>query len=259
MSRIVCNFSCGAASAVATKLVLAEFGASRDVQIVNAFIAEEHADNRRFLADCEVWFGRPVTVLRDEKYGASARQVFRRERFLKSQGGAPCSRALKRRVLDAWSRPTDTVVLGYTSEEGDRYDRFLDANNIKVLAPMIDRGLTKADCLAIVARAGIELPLMYRLGFQNANCVGCVKGGEGYWNKVRQHFPADFEEMAQIQETIGPGANLFRNRKTGVRFSLRELKPDAGRYQDEIQIECGVFCEMAEQDLREPDEQGRAP
>lgn len=65
--RIVCNFSCGAASAVATKLTLAQHP---DALIVNAFVAEEHPDNRRFLADCEAWFGRPVTVLRDVRYGA---------------------------------------------------------------------------------------------------------------------------------------------------------------------------------------------
>ena len=70
MSRYVCQFSCGAASAVATKLILAEQD-HNDVVIVNAFLVEEHPDNRRFLADCETWFGHPVTVLRDETYGAS--------------------------------------------------------------------------------------------------------------------------------------------------------------------------------------------
>ena len=65
-NRIVCQFSCGAASAVATKLALAEYGATHDVQIINAFLANEHEDNRRFALDCEAWFGRPVTVLRDE-------------------------------------------------------------------------------------------------------------------------------------------------------------------------------------------------
>jgi len=66
--RRVCQFSCGAASAVATKLTLAEFP---DAVIINAFVKEENEDNRRFLADCEKWFERTVHVLRDEKYGAS--------------------------------------------------------------------------------------------------------------------------------------------------------------------------------------------
>lgn len=74
------QFSCGAASAVATMLALAEYGQTHDVQIVNAFLANEHADNCRFLEDCQDWFGRPITVLADEKYGADITQVFRRER-----------------------------------------------------------------------------------------------------------------------------------------------------------------------------------
>lgn len=68
--RYVCRFSCGAASAVATKMILAE-QKPEDVLIVNAFIKEEHEDNRRFAADCERWFNHPILVLKDSKYGAS--------------------------------------------------------------------------------------------------------------------------------------------------------------------------------------------
>jgi hypothetical protein len=75
MARIVCQFSCGAASAVATKLALAQY-AGREIAIVNAFLVEEDADNRRFLVDCEKWFGHPITVLRDETYGASTDEVW---------------------------------------------------------------------------------------------------------------------------------------------------------------------------------------
>ena len=249
--RIVCQFSCGAASAVATKLILAQYGTSHQVEIVNAFIEEEHADNRRFLADCEEWFGRKVTVLKDERYGASTKQVFMKKRFMGGfKFGAPCSMALKKEVLDAWLLPTDEMVLGYTAEEHGRLDRFLDANaDLRVHTPLIDRGLGKADCLAMIERAGIELPLMYRLGYDNANCIGCVKGGEGYWNKIRRDFPDEFEALAVIQENIGSGAYLFRDRTTGERYSLRQLPPGRGRHDESLPA-CSFFCEMAERDLK---------
>lgn len=260
--RIVCQFSCGAASAVATKLVLGQYGLSHDVHIINAYLKEEHEDNRRFLADCETWFGQKVTTLRDEKYGASTREVFRRRRYMKGLKGAPCSQELKRKVLDAYSRPGDVLVLGYTADPSDveRYDNWLDAHpNEKLIVPLIERGLKKADVLAMVQRAGIKMPYMYTLGYQNTNCVGCVKGGAGYWNKIRRDFPADFEEMAQIEESIGPSARLLRHRSgplKGQRFYLRELDPTSGRYQDEPNIECSAACEFAENeqawlDLRE--------
>lgn len=247
--RIVCQFSCGAASAVATKLILAQYGETRDVQIVNAFIHEEHEDNRRFLADCEKWFGRPITVLRDEKYGASAIEVFRRKRYLKGMRGAPCSKTLKRDLLDNFRHPSDAIVLGYTIDEQSRYDDFIDRNNdLQVLVPLIERGLTKGDCLGMLVRAGIEMPLMYRLGYDNANCIGCVKGGAGYWNKIRRDFPERFEEIAAIEESIGPSAYLFRDRATNERFSLRQLPPDAGRH-DEPLPSCSFFCEIAVQEF----------
>jgi PP-loop superfamily ATP-utilizing enzyme len=249
--RIVCQFSCGAASAVATKLAIERYGDR--VSIINAFVADEDEDNRRFLADCETWFGRPIEVLRDTKYGASAAEVWRRKRFIVHRDGAPCSKALKRDILTAYHRPGDTIVLGYTADPRDaaRLDRYIDAHaEDLVWAPLIEAGLTKRACFEAVARAGIELPRMYRLGYHNANCPKCPKGGEGYWNKIRHDFPENFEEMARLQDELGPGSYFFRNRKTGERISLRMLSPTAGRFKDEPAVECGAVCEMPEDTAR---------
>lgn len=245
-NRIVCQFSCGAASAVATKLALAQYGETHDVQIVNAFIVQEHEDNRRFLTDCEKWFGRPVTVLRDEKYGASTIEIFRRKQFMKTRFGAACTTELKRKLLDKWKQPGDVMVFGFTAEEVGRLENFRDRNPERpVIAPLIDAGLSKEDCKAMVERAGIELPLMYRLGYDNANCIGCVKGGEGYFRAIREDFPEQFEELAAVQEAIGEGAFLFRNRETGERYSLRDIPPGPARRNEALPA-CSFFCEIAE-------------
>lgn len=247
--RIICQFSCGAASAVATKLALAEYGSTHDVQIINAFLANEEADNRRFAQDCEAWFGQPITVLRDEKYGADAHEVFRRKRFMRGPNGAPCSRLLKRDLLNTFSQPGDVMVLGYTAEEVDRLEDFRDRNPDRpVIAPLIDKGLDKEDCKAMVLRAGIDLPLMYRMGYDNANCIGCVKGGEGYFRAIRQDFPEQFEALCVIQDDLGDGSYLFRNRTTNVRFSLRELGEGPVRRNEKLPA-CSFFCEMAEADI----------
>lgn len=252
MGRILCHFSCGAASAVATKLTLAKHPNS-EVVIVNAFIVEEHEDNRRFLADCERWFQHPITVLRDEKYGASTDEVWRRNRYIKGMYGAPCSRALKREVLDGFGRPGDIHVLGYTAEEEDRLNNFLDANNgIQAVAPLVEQGLGKGDCLSIVDRAGLDLPEMYGLGFDNANCRGCPKGGICYWQNIRYHFPERFYAVMLIQEAIGPGAYFLRFRsgpRSGERMALRDLPPGRGDIRNEPSFSCSFFCEMAVQDI----------
>jgi len=198
MSRIVAEFSCGAASAVATKLAMAEYGRKHEFVIANAFLREEHDDNRRFLADCEDWFGQRATVVRNDKFDASADEVWRRKQYMKGPRGAPCSAELKRKPLEAISRPDDVVVFGFTAEEADRAADFAERNpTINMVAPLVDRGVGKADCLAMVKRAGIELPQTYRDGFENANCIGCPKGGEGYWNHVREVYPLVFCELAE--------------------------------------------------------------
>ncbi|AXI04359.1 phosphoadenosine phosphosulfate reductase domain-containing protein [Aquirhabdus parva] len=241
MTRIVCNFSAGAASAVATKLALQQYP---DALIVCVWIKEEHPDNARFRADCEKWFGRDVTIIKDEKYGSSVREVWRRERFMKSRHGAPCTRIIKRAPLDKFAMPGDIQVIGYTADEPWRRDDWLERHpDMPILTPLIDAGLTKSDCLAMVERAGINLPEMYQLGFNNNNCIGCVKGGMGYWNRVRTHFPDDFAEIAAIQAAIGPSANLWVH--GGKRISLLELPVDAGRH-DEPLPDCSMLCELAE-------------
>lgn len=243
-ARRVCQFSCGAASAVAAKLTLARHPSA---VVINAFVAEEDEDNQRFLNDVEKWLGVPIIRLKDEKYGASAYEVFRRKRFIKGPGGAPCRKELKGLLLDGWGKPGDVAVIGYTAEEKKRADKFTSFyDNCEF--PLIEAGLKKADCLAMIERAGLVLPRMYRMGYENANCVGCVKGGMGYWNKIRRDFPERFEEMAKIEDEIGKGSYLFRDRKTKVRFSLRQLDPAAGRH-DEPMPECSFSCLMAEEEI----------
>jgi hypothetical protein len=244
-ARIVCHFSCGAASAVATALALRQYGHEATV-IYNVFLREEHPDNRRFAADCEKWFDHPITVLHNPKYGDSAREVWRAERYLKGPFGASCSLRLKRERIAAQARPGDLNVLGFTAEEAERAERWGGG----AIFPLVERNLSKADCLAIIERAGIELPLMYRMGYNNANCIGCCKGGAGYWNKIRRDFPEHFAEVAAIEAEIGPGAYIFHDRSTptGPRYPLTQLDPDMGRH-DELLPDCSFFCAMAEEEL----------
>lgn len=253
MSRIVAQFSCGAASAVATKLALAQFG--ERVVIVNAYIEEEHPDNRRFAQDCEAWFGQPIVNLRDTKYDASAIKVFESVGYIKGPNGAACTSRIKRGLLRTFEQPGDVLVLGYTAEEQGRYDDWLaDWPDRKIVAPLIERGLTKEDCKAMVLRAGLRLPAMYELGYDNANCIGCVKGGLGYFRAIREDFPEQFERLAQAEDKVaalhGEGAYILRHRSgslKGKRFPLREL-PAGPAHRGEPLPSCGLFCESAEQE-----------
>lgn len=273
--RMVCWFSCGAPSAVASMLAIKKYGATHDVVVANCQIKEEHPDNDRFLKDCEEWFGQKAVRLGNDNYGRSVEVVCRSVKYIVSPSGAPCTGKLKKDVRLAFQRPGDIHVFGYTTEERDRVDRFIDANSdIEIIPILIDAGLTKADCKGIIDRAGIKLPEMYLLGYENANCIGCVKGSAGYWNKVRVTHPEVYERRARLEEEIGGiickiamstvkkkypeiyktlECPPLKNENGGDKYwrpTLRELPEDAGDFPREPQIECGIFCEMAEQDIR---------
>lgn len=245
MSRVISWFSCGAASAVATKIAISE--SKTPIEVVYCHVKEEHPDNMRFLKDCEAWFGQPITILEDEKYHGSIFEVFLKRKYIVGVQGAPCTMFLKKEVRKKYEKPGDVQVFGYTAEEEDRVERFMDANNdVKLWSVLVEKGLTKQDCLAIIDRAGIEIPVMYKLGYTNNNCVGCVKGGLGYWNKIRVDFPDAFTKMAQTERLLG--VKILKSK--GERIYLDELPVGAGDYPSEVSIECGIFCHMAEQDLK---------
>ena len=74
------------------------------------------------------------------------------------------------------------------------------------------------------------------LGYKNNNCIGCVKGGMGYWNKIRVDFPDVFERRAVLERRI-EGTCI-----KGV--YLDELAEDRGHKQAPICEDCGIFCEL---------------
>jgi len=249
VSRVVCRFSCGAASAVATKLALAKYAADHDVVIHYSDTRSEHPDNERFLADCEAWFDHSVTRLHSERYH-DVWDVWTRRKMLVSgrTGFAPCTEELKRMTAEMAQRPGDIIIMGYTKEEQARFDRIRKRNPGEDLrAPLIEAQLSKSDCLAMVERAGIALPAMYGLGFKNNNCLGCPRGGMGYWNNIRRHFPETFDRMAKLERELGMA--IIPDGKTGNRIFLDELHPDRGDQATEPEIECSIMCALAEQDI----------
>lgn len=261
MSRIVCRFSCGAASAVATKLALAKYGATHDVVIHYSDTRSEHPDNERFLTQCERWFGHSVERLTSTRYH-DVWDVWTRRRLIVSgaRGFAPCTEELKQMPAEIAQRPGDIIVLGYTAEEQHRLHRIRGRHQgERIEAPLIDAGLDKSDCFAILDRAGIALPAMYGLGFRNNNCIGCPRGGMGYWNNIRRHFPDVFDRMAKLERELGMA--IIPDGKSGARIFLDELAPERGDMATEPDFACSIMCQLAEQDiaaLRATDDAGGA-
>lgn len=244
MTRYLSWFSAGAASAVATKLALSIYD---DVTIYRTDVGSEHPDNERFAADCAEWFGQEVHTIKVDKY-VDTWDVWEQTRYLVGPTGARCTIELKKKARFMVERDFDAQIFGYTADTSDakRADRFRLTNpDVVLVTPLVERGLTKSDCLAMVDRAGIELPAMYQLGYRNNNCIGCVKGGMGYWNKIRRDFPDVFARMADLEQRLGN--TVLRD--NGEPLPLIALDPNRGSHADEPDMDCSLLCQIAEDDL----------
>ena len=233
--RVISWFSCGAASAVASKLA---HDARPDVMVIYHDLHEsEHPDNARFLADVEQWIGTKILRTRHPKYGGDVNAVFESQRYVAGRHGAPCTRALKRDMGDLIADFNDTNVFGFTADEKRRIADFERRHpDVKVWWILREAGINKARCLQIIQEAGIALPVMYGLGFDHNNCMGCVKSrSPKYWNLTRKHFPAVFARRAEQERELG--FQIIRG------TWLDELPTDDTSGTDE-HIECGTFCAM---------------
>jgi len=202
MEFTVSWFSAGVSSAVATKLAI-----DRVDKIFYIHIENQHPDTMRFVRDCERWFGKPVEVLQSPY--KSVENVCRCKRFINGPSGACCTRLLKKMVRQQYEYELPpfihlNYVWGMDLLETQRCARLQETMpDFGHIFPLIENNLTKEAAHKLLFANGIKRPLMYDLGYHNNNCVGCVKGGKGYWNKIRTDFPEAFTQMALLEREIG--------------------------------------------------------
>ncbi len=236
--RRVVWYSCGAASAAAAKIAVNVYG--DDCEIASCDTRKsEHPDNYRFTEDVERWIGRSITHITSERY-ATVDDVIEKRRYMAGVAGALCTVELKKRPREAWQRHGDIHIFGYTVEERRRAAVFEENNPaLDVEWLLIDRGITKEQCHAMIAEAGIAQPAMYALGYEHNNCPGCVKSqSPGYWNMIRRDFPEVFDRRVRQSRLLG--VKLIKLR--GSRAFLDELPEDIDAPQDDI--DCGPVCQM---------------
>lgn len=246
---IVVWFSCGAASAVAAKKTVEKYGETHEILIVNNPVIEEDEDNKRFLKDVSDWTGTAIFEWGSKEFPSnSAVDVWNKKRYMSGIKGAPCTKLLKKQAryeFELWHNSTPSLglidwhVLGFTFDEMHRHERFVKSERENLLPVLINERITKEDCFKIIQNAGIELPNAYKLGYANANCIGCVKAtSPTYWNHVRKMNPDIFESRAKQSREIG--ARLVRYK--GKRIFLDELPLDAKGAKMKS-YECGIFCD----------------
>lgn len=212
-------------------------------------VADQHPDSIRFIKDCEKAIGIEIEILKSTEYGCveDCIRVFGGFRDAHS-GFAPCTNWLKKRIRKEWeAKHPDydlTYVWGYDLNEISRAENMIKANpQAKHEFPLIEKKLYKEEVHGLFERTfDFKRPLMYDLGYPNNNCVGCIKGGMGYWNKIRKDFPEVFESRARLERLVG--YSILKD-KNGPVF-LDELDSERGDMDTEIFPDCGLMCYFAQ-------------
>lgn len=239
-------FSAGITSAVACKLALEKYN---NVELFYIHIDSAHPDNERFIRDCEKWYGQKINRVANEKYGDQF-DVIKNTRYVNGANGARCTLELKKKVRQTLEEqhPGASQIFGfeYSKPEINRAIRFKEQYpHTKPVFPLIEAKLTKDECAGILISSGIELPAMYLLGYSNNNCIGCVKGQKGYWNKIRQDFPDYFDRMAKLEREVGATAIKEDLADGGSKkVYLDELEPAQGNIPKAVIPDCGMFCQV---------------
>jgi len=208
-------------------------------------IDDQHKDSMRFIKDIEKAIGKNVEILRSEQYKTVEECVLSFGGFRNPYNSfAPCTNWLKKRVRKKWeSEHQDydlTYVWGFDLKEKNRAERTIEANpQAKHEFPLIDKNLSKEEVHGLFERTfDFKRPLMYDLGYPNNNCIGCVKGGMGYWNRIRKDFPEVFEARSILERKVG--YSILKD------CYLDELDPNRGNMNTEIFPDCGIMCYLAD-------------
>ncbi len=241
MTRIIAWFSSGAASAVMAKLC-------PESEPVNCDLgASEDEDNERFLRDCEPWLGRKITRISSAEY-LDIDEVFEARRYHANRFGAPCTREMKRVPRLDFQRPGDVHLFGYTADQLDmnRAAKFkANSPDLLIRFPLIERGLTKAACFALLEQEGIKRPRVYDMGYPNGNCPGCVKASSpDYWALVRLRHPKVFARRAEQCRRFG--SKLVRI--NDERIFIDEIPAD-WPILNPVVPSCDFLCQLAGQDM----------
>ena len=161
----------------------------------------------------------------------------------------PCTKLLKIRPREEYEAQHPDIthyIWGFEkgSKEENRAKRMVERYpQYNHIFPLIDANLDKASCLSILDKNNIRLPEMYLKGYHNNNCIGCVRGGAGYWNKIRVDFPEHFKRMAEIEHKIGHSVLK--------QYYLDELPIEAGRNEKAIMPQCSIFCGFVDKEVSE--------
>lgn len=251
----VVSFSGGVGSWMAAKRVAEKHGTER-LHLLFTDTKIEDEDLYRFLYEAAENVGGTLHIIED---GRDPFQVFKDVRLMGNSQKDPCSRILKRELADKWiaenfTPETVRVYLGIDWTESHRYETTAKLKKPwQYFAPLCEKPyITKNDIFRILKDEGIEIPRLYKMGFQHNNCGGfCIKAGQAQFQKLWLEMPERYAEIEKQEESVyqhigskHPFIRMTRNKKMRY-LSLKEFRTEI--LEKGVQVDlfdwggCGCF------------------
>lgn len=159
-----------------------------------------------------------------------------------------CTRELKQQMKEEYFKYLKRCgeewieYIGYGPDEWRRVNKAKARNKAAgrcVKFPLFEKKISNDECKRkINDEWGIELPSAYKTLTHN-NCIPCVKGGKAYFRRVWEHYPKEYQKLAEKE--VKYGHTVFK----GV--SLKELadKFKADKEWKDMQLNLSSFipCE----------------
>lgn len=123
-----------------------------------------------------------------------------------------CSSGWKERVAQRWLRDQGVKAVeqwvGIAAEETRRVRESSHAW-VRLRYPLIERGMTRADCVYLIGQAGWPLP-------ERTSCWLCPHRSQGDWRRLAARNPSDFARAVEAERLIqatNPDVYLHRSGK----------------------------------------------
>lgn len=236
MIKHLIPFSGGICSWAAAKRVVEKYG-KEEVTLLFADTNMEDEDLYRFLDEAAINVGVPLVKIAD---GRTPWDVMKDERITGGgfKGADPCSKHLKRHLMDKWRNNNyqkDEVIihLGLDWAELNRLERVRKrAPEWNWQAPMTEPPfLEKKQMIEWLLSERICPPRLYGLGFHHNNCGGfCVKAGQAQFALLLKTMPERYafheQKEIEMQQYLGKEYSILTQQRDGKRsfLSLTKLR-----------------------------------
>jgi 3'-phosphoadenosine 5'-phosphosulfate sulfotransferase (PAPS reductase)/FAD synthetase len=181
MSRVICTLSGGKASAWCADWALKNYPKEQVILYFND-TKWEHEDLYRFLNDLSRYFDKEIFYDSD---GKNPEQLFYKHHAIANNRMPFCSHELKAKRLQRFYQDGDIIIFGISSDEAHRAKRIAEvyagiADKTKryptLRFPLISENVTREQVDQFIRDAGIDEPVLYKMGFTHNNCSGgCVR------------------------------------------------------------------------------------